>query len=117
MAHEAVRQMGRVRRVTGCRYACIGCGWRGPAHEARGHEAGCAQPARSAADLVPLLAERARLAQDAAAVHEQILDLLSYEKIAINGELLARFIALLNLYKLLKEKFAALDKRIALVIK
>ncbi|KPI94504.1 Cysteine and histidine-rich protein 1-like [Papilio xuthus] len=74
----------RVRRVTGCKYACIGCTWRGPAHEARGHEAGCAHPARSAADLVELLAERERRAQDAAAVHEQILDLLSYEKITVN---------------------------------
>ncbi|XP_013162862.1 PREDICTED: cysteine and histidine-rich protein 1 homolog [Papilio xuthus] len=71
-------------RVTGCKYACIGCTWRGPAHEARGHEAGCAHPARSAADLVELLAERERRAQDAAAVHEQILDLLSYEKITVN---------------------------------
>ncbi|KPJ10388.1 Cysteine and histidine-rich protein 1 [Papilio machaon] len=50
-------------RVTGCKYACIGCTWRGPAHEARGHEAGCEHPARSAADLVALLAERERRAQ------------------------------------------------------
>ncbi|XP_068620037.1 zinc finger TRAF-type-containing protein 1 homolog isoform X1 [Battus philenor] len=71
-------------RLTGCKFACIGCGWRGPAHEASAHEAGCECPARSAADLLALLAERERRARDATAVYEQIFDLLSYEKITFN---------------------------------
>ncbi|XP_052755667.1 zinc finger TRAF-type-containing protein 1 homolog isoform X4 [Galleria mellonella] len=71
-------------RLTGCRYACIGCGWRGPAHEAAAHEAACAAPRRSAADVVPLLAEHERRAAAALAVHRQLLDLLSCEQITIN---------------------------------
>ncbi|XP_068620039.1 zinc finger TRAF-type-containing protein 1 homolog isoform X2 [Battus philenor] len=74
----------RYVRLTGCKFACIGCGWRGPAHEASAHEAGCECPARSAADLLALLAERERRARDATAVYEQIFDLLSYEKITFN---------------------------------
>ncbi|XP_072943020.1 zinc finger TRAF-type-containing protein 1 homolog isoform X2 [Epargyreus clarus] len=71
-------------RLTGCRYACIGCPWRGPAHEAGAHEAACAHPARSAADVLDALAERERRAADTYALYEQILDLLSYEKITFN---------------------------------
>ncbi|XP_047030777.1 cysteine and histidine-rich protein 1 homolog isoform X3 [Helicoverpa zea] len=75
---------GRVRRLTGCRFACIGCPWLGPAHEARAHEAACAHPGKSAADVVATLAERERRARDAHAVYSQVLDLLSYEKITFN---------------------------------
>ncbi|KAM3959363.1 zinc finger TRAF-type-containing protein 1 homolog [Aphomia sociella] len=71
-------------RLTGCRYACIGCGWRGPAHEARGHEAQCAHPRGSAADVVAVLAAHERRAADSLAVYKQLLDLLSYEQITIN---------------------------------
>ncbi|XP_063366841.1 zinc finger TRAF-type-containing protein 1-B [Cydia amplana] len=71
-------------RLTGCRYASIGCGWRGPAHEARAHEASCAHPGKSAAEVVDVLAEREKAARDANAVYTQVLDLLSYEKITIN---------------------------------
>ncbi|XP_061720467.1 zinc finger TRAF-type-containing protein 1 homolog isoform X1 [Cydia pomonella] len=74
----------RRKRLTGCRYASIGCGWRGPAHEARAHEAACAHPGKSAAEVVDVLAERERAARDANAVYTQVLDLLSYEKITIN---------------------------------
>ncbi|CAK1584980.1 unnamed protein product [Parnassius mnemosyne] len=70
--------------LTGCKYACIGCPWRGPAHEAGSHEAQCAHPAKSAADLMALLADRERQARDSTAVYEQIMDLLSYEKITFN---------------------------------
>ncbi|XP_026743819.1 cysteine and histidine-rich protein 1 homolog isoform X2 [Trichoplusia ni] len=71
-------------RLTGCRYACIGCPWRGPAHEARGHEARCAAPAQSGADVLAALAERERRARDAGKLYAQVLDLLSYEKITFN---------------------------------
>ncbi|XP_063386063.1 zinc finger TRAF-type-containing protein 1 homolog [Cydia fagiglandana] len=71
-------------RLTGCRYASIGCGWRGPAHEARNHEATCAHPGKSAAEVVDVLAEREKAAREANAVYTQVLDLLSYEKITIN---------------------------------
>ncbi|XP_072943019.1 zinc finger TRAF-type-containing protein 1 homolog isoform X1 [Epargyreus clarus] len=81
---EAPVKRRRYRRLTGCRYACIGCPWRGPAHEAGAHEAACAHPARSAADVLDALAERERRAADTYALYEQILDLLSYEKITFN---------------------------------
>ncbi|CAH2042759.1 unnamed protein product, partial [Iphiclides podalirius] len=71
-------------RLMGCKYACIGCRWRGPAHEAAEHESRCPHPANSAADLLALLAEKERDARQATAVYEQILDLLSYEKITFN---------------------------------
>lgn len=74
-------------RLTGCRYACIGCPWRGPAHEARGHEARCAAPAQSGADVLAALAERERRARDAGKLYAQVLDLLSYEKITFNGNM------------------------------
>ncbi|XP_045502263.1 cysteine and histidine-rich protein 1 isoform X1 [Colias croceus] len=74
----------RYRRVTGCRFACIGCGWRGAAHAARAHEAGCAQPRRSAGDVLAVLAERDQAAADQLRIYTQIFDMLSYEKITFN---------------------------------
>ncbi|XP_045777778.1 cysteine and histidine-rich protein 1 homolog isoform X1 [Maniola jurtina] len=71
----------RYLRVTGCRYACLGCGWRGAAASAAAHEAACAHPRQCAADLVELLQQRERAAADALLLHTQLLDLLSYEKI------------------------------------
>lgn len=72
-------------RLTGCRYACIGCPWLGPAHEAGAHEGACAHPFKSAADVVATLAERDKRAKEANAVYNQVMDLLSYEKITFNG--------------------------------
>ncbi|XP_048483806.1 cysteine and histidine-rich protein 1 homolog isoform X1 [Plutella xylostella] len=74
----------RLRRLTGCRYACIGCPWRGPHHECAAHEAACASPARSAADVIDALAARERLYQEENKVYNQVIDLLSYEKITFN---------------------------------
>ncbi|XP_047536461.1 cysteine and histidine-rich protein 1 homolog isoform X2 [Vanessa atalanta] len=71
-------------RVTGCRYASLGCGWRGAARGAAAHEAACAHPRRSAADLLELLARRERRAADDLLVYTQLLDLLSCEKITFN---------------------------------
>ncbi|XP_075980916.1 zinc finger TRAF-type-containing protein 1 homolog isoform X2 [Anticarsia gemmatalis] len=81
---RAALKRRRGRRLTGCRYACIGCPWLGPAHEAAAHEAACAHPRKSAADVVSVLAERERRAKEANAVYNQVLDLLSYEKITFN---------------------------------
>ncbi|KAJ8717519.1 hypothetical protein PYW08_005918 [Mythimna loreyi] len=68
-------------RLTSCRFACIGCPWRGPAHEGGVHEAACAHPSKSAADVVSVLAERDKRYKE---VYNQVLDLLSYEKITFN---------------------------------
>lgn len=72
-------------RQTGCKYWCIGCPWRGPAHELTAHEARCAHPHKSAADVLDVLAERDRCARDETLVYNQLLNLLSYEKITITG--------------------------------
>ncbi|XP_050352754.1 cysteine and histidine-rich protein 1 homolog isoform X2 [Nymphalis io] len=71
-------------RVSGCRFASLGCGWRGAARAAAAHEAACAHPRRSAADLLELLARRERRAADDLLVYTQLLDLLSCEKITFN---------------------------------
>lgn len=68
-------------RLTSCRFACIGCPWRGPAHEGGAHEAVCAHPNKSAAEVLEVIAERERLSHETMAVYNQVMDLLSYEKI------------------------------------
>ncbi|CAH0713050.1 unnamed protein product, partial [Brenthis ino] len=79
---EAKRR--RYSRVTGCRYACVGCRWRGAARAAAAHAAACAHPRQCAADLVELLRQREQDAADNLLVYTQLLDLLSYEKITFN---------------------------------
>ncbi|XP_053614980.1 zinc finger TRAF-type-containing protein 1 homolog isoform X1 [Plodia interpunctella] len=71
----------RTTRLTECKYSCIGCGWRGPAHEAHAHEAACTHPHKSAADVLAVLAAAQRRAAESAAPYGLIWDLLSYEKI------------------------------------
>ncbi|CAF4788815.1 unnamed protein product [Pieris macdunnoughi] len=71
-------------RLTGCLYERIGCGWRGPAHEASAHEAVCERPQRSAGDVLPALEEREARAADHTRVYTQIFSLLSLEKITFN---------------------------------
>ncbi|XP_013192652.1 zinc finger TRAF-type-containing protein 1 homolog isoform X2 [Amyelois transitella] len=80
-ARAASLKRRRHTRLTGCKYACIGCEWRGPAHEAAGHEAACALPRRSAGDVLAVLAAAERRAADRAAPYTQLWDMLSYEKI------------------------------------
>ena len=72
-------------RSTVCRYAVVGCGWRGAARAAAAHEAACAHPRRPAHELVELLRQRERDAAEHLQVYAHLLDLLSYEKITFNG--------------------------------
>lgn len=81
-----------MRRLTDCRFACIGCPWLGPAHEGAAHEAACAHPGKSAAAVVSVLAERERRCREASQVYNQVLDLLSYEKITFNGEFVPQLV-------------------------
>ncbi|KAL4704144.1 hypothetical protein ACJJTC_012960 [Scirpophaga incertulas] len=71
-------------RETGCSYACLGCPWRGPWHEAASHEADCSRPQRSAREALASLAEREASHKAALALHDQLLDMMSMEKIAFN---------------------------------
>ncbi|XP_045527423.1 cysteine and histidine-rich protein 1 homolog isoform X1 [Pieris brassicae] len=86
-AHKRRRyrsDVGCCGRLTGCLYERIGCGWRGPAHEASAHEAVCERPQRSAGDVLPALEEREARAADHTRVYTQIFALLSLEKITFN---------------------------------
>ncbi|XP_045452393.1 cysteine and histidine-rich protein 1 [Melitaea cinxia] len=84
VTEASVKRPSTRRRVTGCRYACLGCGWRGAARAAAAHEAACAHPRRSAAELLGLLAAREQQAAAELRLHAQLLDLLSCEKITFN---------------------------------
>ena len=81
-----------LRRMTGCRFACIGCPWLGPAHEGGAHEAQCAHPHKSAAEVVSVLAERDKRNREATVIYNQVLELLSYEKITFNGKFISRLV-------------------------
>ncbi|VVC96512.1 unnamed protein product [Leptidea sinapis] len=74
----------RYHRVTGCKFASIGCLWRGAARVAGAHEATCERPALSAGEVLDALAVRERCAADQLRVYTQIFDMLSYEKITFN---------------------------------
>uniref|UniRef100_A0A2M4BN25 Putative cysteine and histidine-rich protein 1 n=1 Tax=Anopheles marajoara TaxID=58244 RepID=A0A2M4BN25_9DIPT len=71
-------------RPTDCRFARIGCQWRGPIHEVSTHETNCAHPKKSGADvMVALQAHDAKAAEDKQ-LFLTLIDLLSYEKIIFN---------------------------------
>lgn len=71
-------------RPTDCKFARIGCQWRGPIHEVPTHEANCAHPKKSGADvMVALQAHDARAAEEKK-LFLTLIDLLSYEKIIFN---------------------------------
>uniref|UniRef100_A0A182Y4S0 Uncharacterized protein n=1 Tax=Anopheles stephensi TaxID=30069 RepID=A0A182Y4S0_ANOST len=71
-------------RPTDCKYARIGCQWRGPIHEVTSHEGNCAHPRKSGADvMVALQAHDVKAAEDKK-LFLTLIDLLSYEKIIFN---------------------------------
>uniref|UniRef100_A0A182IXV8 TRAF-type domain-containing protein n=1 Tax=Anopheles atroparvus TaxID=41427 RepID=A0A182IXV8_ANOAO len=71
-------------RPTDCKFARIGCQWRGPIHEVPSHEANCAHPRKSGAEvMVALHAHDAKAAEDKK-LFLSLIDLLSYEKIIFN---------------------------------
>lgn len=71
-------------RPTDCKFARIGCQWRGPIHEVPSHEANCAHPKKSGAEvMVALHAHDARAAEEKK-LFLTLIDLLSYEKIIFN---------------------------------
>lgn len=71
-------------RPTDCKFARIGCQWRGPIHEVPTHETNCAHPKKSGAEvMVALHAHDARAAEEKK-LFLTLIDLLSYEKIIFN---------------------------------
>lgn len=76
-------------RPTECKYARIGCQWRGPTHEVPSHETNCTHPKKSGAEvMIALQAHDARAAEEKK-LFLTLIDLLSYEKIIFNGSALS----------------------------
>ncbi|XP_070500242.1 zinc finger TRAF-type-containing protein 1 homolog isoform X2 [Chironomus tepperi] len=71
-------------RPTECKYFLIGCQWNGPMHEAIEHEAQCAHPKKSGADVMGALKDREAHHEEEKKLFSCLVDLLSYEKITFN---------------------------------
>lgn len=71
-------------RPTECKYFLIGCQWNGPMHEAKEHEAQCAHPKKSGADVMGALKDREAHHEEEKKLFSCLVDLLSYEKITFN---------------------------------
>ena len=68
-----------------CKFKRIGCLWQGPFHELMGHEEKCAYPAMTGLQLMESLEVIDKKHKGEMELFQNILTLLSYEKIAING--------------------------------
>lgn len=68
-----------------CKFKRIGCLWGGPFHKLRDHEEKCVHPGMTGFQLMESLETTEKLHQDEKELFQNILNLLSYEKIAING--------------------------------
>ncbi|CAH1721435.1 unnamed protein product [Chironomus riparius] len=71
-------------RPTECKYSLIGCQWNGPMHGAKEHEAQCAHPKKSGADVMGALLDREAHHEEEKKLFSCLVDLLSYEKITFN---------------------------------
>ena len=74
-------------RPTTCKYARIGCPWRGPFHECSGHEADCSHPQKSGLEIMESLNKMDDLQQEQQNLHKDLFTLLSFEKVTFNGTL------------------------------
>uniref|UniRef100_UPI00358EF6F6 zinc finger TRAF-type-containing protein 1-like isoform X4 n=1 Tax=Myxine glutinosa TaxID=7769 RepID=UPI00358EF6F6 len=68
-------------RPTHCRYCRIGCRWKGPFHEVPAHEATCVHPLKPGGDLMGVLADVDAQHHQEVSPFQDILQLLSLEKI------------------------------------
>lgn len=71
-------------RPTDCKFARIGCQWRGPIHEVPSHETNCAHPKKSGAEVMVALQDHDAKAAEDKKLFLSLIDLLSYEKIIFN---------------------------------
>lgn len=71
-------------RLSTCKYARIGCPWKGPNHELREHEAGCQHPHKSGDDIMDAVACIDQRSKDETQLYSRIFSLLSCEKITFN---------------------------------
>lgn len=73
-----------LNRPVYCKFKRIGCLWGGPFHKLRDHEEKCVHPGMTGFQLMESLETTEKLHQDEKELFQNILNLLSYEKIAIN---------------------------------
>lgn len=73
--------------MTTCRYARIGCRWRGSYQALAEHEAGCANPHKTGLELMDALEVMDMHQMDEQKLYKNIFSLLSFEKITFNGTL------------------------------
>lgn len=72
-------------RVVACNYERIGCPWKGPFHELADHVISCAHPRKSGDEIMASLQVKDKERQAEVRLHESMLNLLSFEKIAFSG--------------------------------
>ena len=68
-----------------CKFKRIGCLWRGPFHKLRDHEEKCTHPGMTGLQLMESLEVVDKRHKDEMELFQNIVTLLSHEKIAING--------------------------------
>jgi len=68
-----------------CKFKRIGCLWQGPFHKLRDHEEKCTHPGMTGLQLMDSLEVIDKIHKAERDLFQNILNLLSYEKIAING--------------------------------
>ncbi|XP_022080246.1 cysteine and histidine-rich protein 1-like [Acanthaster planci] len=72
------------QRISKCGYASIGCLWKGPNREVKGHEKDCEYPGKTGAEVLAAVEESSRTYQSEIRNYQRIIDLLSFEKLTFN---------------------------------
>jgi hypothetical protein len=84
----AERVVGMFCRPSTCKYARIGCRWKGPHQALADHEVACVLPGKTGADIMDALEAFDMRQTEEAKLYKTIFGLLSFEKITFNGKLL-----------------------------
>ncbi|XP_045624111.1 zinc finger TRAF-type-containing protein 1 homolog isoform X2 [Procambarus clarkii] len=71
-------------RPVHCQYNVLGCGWRGPHHDVTSHEQQCQHPSHTGEQVFSHLQRQAETAEEASKTFNQIMSVLSFEKITFN---------------------------------
>ena len=74
-------------RPTCCRYARIGCPWRGPFHEVKGHEETCIHPKKTGDEVMNALVNMDQRQLEEKQLYSTVFSLLCLEKITFSGEM------------------------------
>ncbi|XP_064641801.1 zinc finger TRAF-type-containing protein 1-B-like [Lineus longissimus] len=70
-----------LERITSCSYERIGCPWKGPYHELKGHEEVCIHPKKTGAEIMDTLIAYDNKRAEEMKIYDKIFNMLSYEKI------------------------------------